>query len=139
LNKFKIALILIAVILIAIQFIPVSKTNPPVTANLDAPMEVISVFKESCYDCHSNQTKWPWYSNIAPVSWLISSDVKDGRLHINFSKWKDYSRKDIVKMKEEIWEKIEREKMPLGKYIFMHPEAELDQQEKNLIKEWAGE
>ena len=99
----------------------------------------MSVFKRSCYDCHSNETEWPWYSYIAPVSWLVSSDVKDGRLHLNFSKWGNFSRKDIVKLKEEIWEEIERGKMPLGKYIFMHPEAELDHKEKDLIKEWAGE
>ena len=128
-----------AVILIAIQFIPVNKTNPPVTAELNAPAEIMSVFKKSCYDCHSNETEWPWYSFVAPVSWIVSGDVKDGRLHLNFSKWGNFSRKDIVKMKEEIWEEIERGKMPLGKYIFMHPEAELDQKEKDLIKEWAGE
>jgi hypothetical protein len=136
---FKIALILMAVILIAIQFIPVNKTNPPVTAELNAPVEIMSVFKKSCYDCHSNETEWPWYSFVAPVSWIVSGDVKDGRLHLNFSKWGNFSRKDIVKMKEEIWEEIERGKMPLGKYIFMHPEAELDHKEKDLIKEWAGE
>ena len=134
-NKLKIALILIAAIIIAIQFIPVNRTNPPVTAGLDAPMEVISVFKKSCYNCHSNETVWPWYSNIAPVSLLIASDVKDGRSHLNFSEWENLSRKDIVKMKEEIWEEIDKGKMPLSKYIFMHPEAELDQKEKNLIKE----
>ena len=136
---FKIALILMVVILIAIQFIPVNKTNPPVTAELNAPVEIMSVFKKSCYDCHSNETEWPWYSFVAPISWIVSGDVKDGRLHLNFSKWENFSRKDIVKMKEEIWEEIERGKMPLGKYIFMHPEAELDHKEKDLIKEWAGE
>ena len=128
-----------AVILIAIQFIPVNKTNPPVTAELNAPTEIMSVFKKSCYDCHSNETEWPWYSFVAPVSWIVSGDVKDGRLHLNFSKWENFSRKNIVKMKEEIWEEIERGKMPLGKYIFMHPEAELDHKETDLIKEWAGE
>ena len=138
-SKLKIALIIVAVIIIAIQFIPVRRTNPPVTAELNAPVEIMSVFKKSCYDCHSNETEWPWYSYIAPVSWLVSSDVKDGRLHLNFSKWGNFSRKDIAKMKEEIWEEIERGKMPLGKYIFMHPEAELDQEKKDLIKEWAGE
>jgi len=138
-SKLKIALIIMTAIIIVIQFIPVSRTNPPITASLDAPIEVITVFKKSCYDCHSNETKWPWYSNVAPVSWLISSDVKDGRLHLNFSKWGDFSRNDVVKMKEEIWEEIEKEKMPLSKYIFMHPEAELDQKEKDIVKEWAGE
>ncbi len=102
-NKLKIASIVIAVILIAIQFIPVDKTNPPVTSELDAPIEIISILKKSCYDCHSNETVWPWYSNIAPTSWLVASDVKDARAHLNFSEWENLSRKDRVKMKEEIW------------------------------------
>jgi hypothetical protein len=138
-SKIQIAFILIAVVIIAIQFIPVSRTNPPVTAGLDAPVEVISVFKKSCYDCHSNQTEWPWYSYIAPVSWLVSSDVENGRLHLNFSKWEKFLRKDKVKMKEKIWEEIEKEKMPLWKYTRMHPNANLTQEDKNIIKDWAGE
>lgn len=135
----KKVLIILIVILIAIQFIPVDKTNPTVTAELDAPMEVISVFKRSCYDCHSNETVWPWYSNIAPVSWLVASDVKDARAHLNFSEWGNLSRKDIVKMKEEIWEEIEKEKMPLWKYNILHPDASLKQKDKDLIRGWAGE
>jgi hypothetical protein len=135
----KKALIILIVILVAIQFIPVDKTNPPVTAELDAAMEIISVFKRSCYDCHSNETVWPWYSNIAPVSWLVAGDVKDARAHLNFSEWGNLSRKDIVKMKEEIWEEIEKEKMPLWKYKILHPEAKLTQKDKSLIRGWAGE
>ena len=138
-NKLKIAFILISAILIAIQFIPASRTNPPVTAVLDVPMEVISVFIKSCYDCHSHETEWPWYSNIAPVSWLVSSDVDGGRSHLNFSEWEKLSRKDKVKMKEEIWEEIKKEKMPLWQYIILHPEANLTQKDKNLIRGWAGE
>ncbi len=135
----KKALIILIVILIAIQFIPVDKTNPTVTAELDAPTEIISIFKRSCYDCHSNETAWPWYSNIAPVSWLVAGDVKDARAHLNFSEWGNLSRKDRVKMKEEIWEEIEKEKMPLWKYNIMHPEASLTQKNKDLIRGWAGE
>jgi len=138
-NKLKIALIIMATIIITIQFIPVNRTNPPVTARLDAPMEIISVFKTSCYDCHSNETKWPWYSNIAPVSWLVSSDVEEGRSHLNFSEWGNLSRMDIAKMKEEIWEEIEKEKMPLWKYTILHPEANLTQKDKTLTIDWAGE
>jgi len=138
-KNLKITLIIIVAILIAIQFIPASRTNPPVTAVLDAPMEVISVFKKSCYDCHSHETEWPWYSNIAPLSWLVSSDVDGGRSHLNFSEWEKLSRKDKVKMKEEIWEEIEKEKMPLWQYIILHPEANLTQKDKNLIRGWAGE
>lgn len=135
----KKTLIILIVILVAIQFIPVNKTNPTVTAELDAPTEIISVFKRSCYDCHSNETAWPWYSSIAPVSWLVAGDVKDARAHLNFSEWGNLSRKDRVKMKEEIWEEIEKEKMPLWKYNIMHPEASLTQKNKDLIRGWAGE
>jgi hypothetical protein len=138
-KKLKITLIIIAAILIAIQFIPASRTNPPVTAELDAPMEVISVFNKSCYDCHSNETEWPWYSYIAPVSWLVSSDVDGGRSHLNFSEWENLSRKDKVKMKEEIWEEIEKGDMPLWKYSILHPDASLKQEDKNLIRDWSGE
>lgn len=135
----KKALIILIVILVAIQFIPVNKTIPTVTAELDAPTEIISVFKRSCYDCHSNETAWPWYSMIAPVSWLVAGDVKDARAHHNFSEWGNLSRKDRLKMKEEIWEEIEKEKMPLWKYNIMHPEASLTQKNKDLIRGWAGE
>ena len=126
-------------ILVAIQFIPIDKTNPIVTAELDASREIVSVLKRSCYDCHSNETVWPWYSNIAPVSWLVASDVNDARAHLNFSKWENLSRKDRVKMKEEIWEEIEDEKMPLWKYNILHPDASLKQKDKELIRDWAGE
>jgi len=135
----KKALIILVVILIAIQFIPVDKTNPTVTAELDAPTEIISILKRSCYDCHSNETAWPWYSNIAPVSWLVAGDVKDARAHLNFSEWGNLSRKDRVKMKEEIWKEIEKEKMPLWKYNIMRPEASLTQKNKDLFRDWAGE
>jgi hypothetical protein len=135
----KKALIILIVILVAIQFIPVDKTNPTVTAELDAPMKIISVFKRSCYDCHSNETVWPWYSNIAPVSWLVAGDVEDGRAHLNFSEWGNLSRKDRVKMKEETWEEIEKDKMPLWKYNILHPDASLKQKDKDLIRDWAGE
>ncbi len=135
----KKALIILVVILAAIQFIPVDKTNPPVTAELDAPMEIISVFKKSCYDCHSNETVWPWYSNIALASWFVAADVKEVREHLNFSEWGYLSRKDIVKMKEEIWEEIKKEKMPLWQYKILHPEANFTQKDKDLIRGWAGE
>ncbi len=135
----KKALIILIVILVAIQFIPVDKTNPTVTAELDAPMEVLSVFKRSCYDCHSNETVWPWYSNIAPVSWLVAADVNEAREHLNFSEWGNLSRKDKAKLKEEIWEEIEKEKMPLWQYKILHPEANLKQKDKDLFRGWAGE
>jgi hypothetical protein len=135
----KKALIGLAVITILIQFIPDNKTNPPVLADLDAPGDIKAVFRKSCYDCHSNETVWPWYSNIVPVSLLVVQDVEEGRRHFNFSEWGNLSRKDKAKLKEEIWEEVEKDNMPLGKYTFLHPDSKLDQNDKELIKSWTGQ
>src|ERR1700749_1346437 len=79
--------ICLVVVLIAIQFVPVTRTNPPVTNALQAPDAVASILRRSCYDCHSNETIWPWYAYVAPISWLIAGDVNDGRKHLNVSSW----------------------------------------------------
>ena len=132
-------LIILAVIIVAIQFIPVNKTNPPVNADFNGPSEIKSILKRACYDCHSNETVWPWYSKIAPVSFVVASDVNDGREHLNFSEWGNLSRKKEIKSREEIWEEVSKEEMPLWQYKIMHPEASLSQQDKSLIKGWVGE
>lgn len=129
--------IIILLVIIGIQFIEVKKTNPPVTADFNAPMEVKTIFQKSCYDCHSNETKWPWYSKVAPVSWLVSKDVEEGREHLNFSDWEKLLPAKQRKLKEEIWEEIEEDKMPLGNYTLLHPSAKLDLMKKQTIKKWA--
>ena len=131
-------LIAVVVILIAIQFIPVERTNPPVTKEIDAPANVLSILKTSCYDCHSNETNWPWYSYVAPVSFLVDGDVKDGRKHLNFSEWDKYDEKKQSKKLEHIAEAVEESEMPLPKYILMHKEAELDQSKIKIIKDWVN-
>jgi Haem-binding domain len=130
-------LIALVVILVGIQFIPVDRKNPPVTMDINAPDNIASILKASCYDCHSNETKWPWYSKIAPVSFLVASDVKDGRKHLNFSEWDKYEADKREKILEEIVEEIEKEAMPLTSYTFTHPSAKLDPYRINLIKDWA--
>ena len=75
----------------AIQFVPVVRENPPITAPLAAQAELAQVLERSCYDCHSNQTRWPWYASVAPVSWLVARDVDRGRHELNFSAWDGYS------------------------------------------------
>lgn len=135
----KKVLIVLAVIIIAIQFIPVSKTNPPVNADFNGPPEIKSILKRVCYNCHSNETVWPWYSHVAPISFLVASDVNEAREHLNFSNWSNLSRKKEVEYREEIWEHIAKEEMPPWQYKIMHPEASLLQEEKSLIKGWSGE
>jgi len=97
-------LIVCCVIFLLFQFVPVDRSNPPVVADLQAPVDVKSVLQRSCYDCHSNEVKWPWYSYVAPVSWLVAHDVKEGREELNFSEWDRYA--NDPEMKEEIVEEV---------------------------------
>jgi hypothetical protein len=122
---------------VLIQFIPVQKSNPPVIAEISAPEEVSRILKRSCYDCHSNETRWPWYSKIAPVSWLVVSDVSDGREHMNFSYWKNLSTDQQDVLKANIRKEIAADEMPLFIYKLGHPDAKLSENEKEIIQQWA--
>ena len=105
--------------------------------DLKAPSEVKTILKNSCYDCHSNQTNWPFYSYIAPVSWLVSRDVNKGRNNLNFSEWNNLSIEKINKIKDEIAEEISEDEMPLPIYVFIHSDASLSNEQKLVIKNWA--
>lgn len=127
----------LGVIFIAIQFVPVKKINPPVTGEIPAPAEVKSILERSCYDCHSNQTDWPWYGYIAPVSWLVASDVSEGRRHLNFSEWDSYSTDKRNKKLAKIVEEVKEGEMPLRMYAMMHPRAKLSSADIGILKTWA--
>ncbi len=121
-----------------IQFFPVKRDNPRITADFYTPAVVKNIFAKGCYDCHSNQTKWPWYAYIAPVSWIVAQDVNEGRAHLNFSDWGNYSGEKRAKLMGEIWEELDEERMPPGLYLFMHSDSKISIEEKSLIKSWAG-
>lgn len=131
-------LIVVAVIVIGIQFIPVDRTNPPVTQEIDAPQNVMTILKTSCYDCHSNESSWPWYSYVAPVSFLVASDVHNGRKRVNFSEWDKYDEKKREKKMDAMLEDVEEGKMPLPKYLITHPDAELNSEKINIIRDWVN-
>lgn len=133
---FKTIFILFILAFIGIQYIEVERTNPPVKNDLDAPIEIKNILRTSCYDCHSNETKWPWYSKVAPVSWLIIDDVYEGRKHLNFSEWGSLFSGKKNELKRSMWEEIVKDKMPLGKYIYLHPAASLELTQKNILKKW---
>jgi len=124
----------LVVVIIGIQFIPVERTNPPVQSEIDAPAEIKAIFKKACYDCHSNETNWAWYTKVAPSSFLAVKDVNDGRKHLNFSEW-NFNKES--KYKEEIWDEIREEQMPPWQYKIFHSGAKLTQEEKNLLRNWA--
>ncbi len=129
---------LILVVVICLVF-PVERSNPPITGDLEAPAEVHAILKRSCYDCHSNETFWPWYSYVAPVSWLLAYDVKEGRKELNFSIWKTMEAKRQEKKLRECRDQIEEGEMPLGIYLWMHSEATLSEQDHNTLNNWFRE
>jgi hypothetical protein len=123
--------------LVVIQFVPLERANPPVEGEVDAPDVVLSTLRSSCYDCHSNETRWPWYSRVAPVSWWIARHVREGRQRLNFSTWAGMSGEDQGRAKEDIWEAVERGSMPLSDYLRMHPEAVLTDPQMEAVRRWA--
>ena len=127
----------LVVVFALIQLVPVERTNPPVTAEVEAPDPVMEAFQNACYDCHSNETQWPWYSRVAPVSWRIAEHVRIGRRNLNFSEWQGMSAEDRDDAMEEIWEEVERGSMPLSDYVSMHPEAVLTDSQREAIRRWA--
>lgn len=125
------------VLLVAIQFVPVDRSNPPVESEVPATAEARAVLKRACYDCHSNQTVWPWYSRIAPVSWLVAHDVHEAREHMNFSTWERYSGKKRREHLEEAWEAVDKGEMPPWFYLPMHPDARLDDADLEVLRAWS--
>jgi len=137
LNRNKIILILV-ILGVAIQLVPIDRTNPPVTGELAAPPELHGILRRACYDCHSNETVWPWYSRVAPVSWLVASDVYEGREHLNFSIWNEYPDERRTKLRMEISKEVREGEMPPFQYVPAHPEAKLSEGDKGVIHAWAG-
>lgn len=130
--------IVVAIAFAAIQFKRIDKTNPPIDAAdvLQPPAHVQQILDRSCYDCHSNATRWPWYSNIAPISFMVAEDVEEGRRELNFSKWNSYSAKRKARKLEEICEEVEDGEMPMPKYLWTHPSAKLSAADKQTLCEW---
>lgn len=121
-----------------LQLIPVDRTNPPVEREVQAAPEVKAILTRACYDCHSNETVWPWYSRVAPVSWLVAWDVKEGREELNFSTWNRYDAKQRAKKIKESWEEVQEGEMPPWFYVPLHGEARLSDRDRRILGAWAG-
>ena len=127
----------LALLFVLIQFVPVDRSNPPATAVIEAPEDVMLTLRRSCWDCHSNETEWPWYAWVAPASWRLSQHVRMGREHLNFTEWDGYDLADLDEAYEEIAKEIEREGMPLGDYLLVHREAVLTRSDRERLINWA--
>ena len=140
----KWALILVACLLLIAQFKRPAKTNPvsdpslAIEAHVQVDRNVGAILNRSCYDCHSNKTRWPWYSNVAPVSWFVIDHVNESRHDLNFSEWGKYSRQDQKAQLGQLCELITEGWMPLSSYTPLHPSAKLSDEDKKLLCSWAS-
>lgn len=140
----KWTLIVVAVGFVAIQFVRPARTNPAIDpartieANSQMTPEVASILDRSCRDCHSNKTVWPWYTNVAPVSWWLADHVNEGRHDLNFSDWASLAPDRRDRKLRQICDEVEDGMMPLSSYLPMHPAAKLSDQDKKTICDWTN-
>lgn len=133
-------LIVLLMVFIIIQFFPIDKTNPITNEGMDflkiknTPEPIAKLIRNSCYDCHSNETKYPFYSNLQPVAWLLKNHIDEGRKELNFSTFATYEPKRQAHKLEEAAEYVEQKNMPLESYTLGHSDAKLsNEQRKQLV------
>ena len=140
---FKKILILLLIVFVIAQFFGPEKnlgetsSIEPFLAETKPSESVQKMLKESCFDCHSSFTRYPWYNNITPVNYWLEEHVLDGKKHLDFSKWDDYSIKKKDHKLEELIEMVEKKEMPLESYTWVHTEANLSQEQIEEMVTWA--
>lgn len=133
----------LALVFLGSQLVPndlpaVESNNPgDIIASGMVPDEVSVLLKKSCYNCHSNETEYPWYSHVAPSSWLVARDIRAAREELNFSMWQDFDMMDKLGKLDDISIEVGEGRMPLGIYTLVHPSAKLDDAQRQLIVAWA--
>lgn len=138
----KKAFFLILGIVLLIQVVRPERSNPSsnlgehIQAVLAVPPEVAAISSRACNDCHSNNTLWPWYSNVAPFSWVVVSDVRNGRSALNFSEWGAYDLKKQQELLKEICEQVKEGEMPEAAYLLVHPHARLSGADREAVCSW---
>ncbi len=139
----KIIWIILIVVIVGIQLIPVNRPennddlSKDLIANNQIPENISSILKNSCYDCHSNQTNYPWYAYLAPISFLVVNDVNEGREELNFSEWENRDKIKKAKALDEMAEEVEEGEMPMEIYLITHAKAKLSDKQRKEFAEWA--
>jgi len=131
----------IIVVFILIQMIRPEKNDSrnginDITTVMEVPNEVMEIIKTSCADCHTNFTKYPWYYEIAPVSWYLAQHVNKGKEHLNFSEWTVYNENQRAHIISDLEEVLKSHEMPLSSYLLMHKEAELTEEQYKVLLTW---
>ena len=126
----------ISAFIIIAQFVPARRTNPSSKRDFAAPPQISALLRRACYDCHSNETRRPWYSHFAPVSWLIAREVESGRRELNFSEWDSYY--PLTRRRKLQWiDRVLREQtMPPWGYVVLHRDAWLSAEELGALEHW---
>jgi hypothetical protein len=136
-------LITVVIILVVIQFIRparnISATPSPhdISSVYTVPDSIKNIMAVACDDCHTNNTRYPWYSNIQPVGWWLQNHVNEGKRHLNYSEFTSYDKKKQYKKMDETAKEVKEGGMPLNSYLWIHKDAKLTQQEKDMIVHWA--
>jgi hypothetical protein len=139
----KRTLIVLAMLLVGIQFVQPARTNPhedpakAIFADATVWQNPPKAIERACLDCHSSRTRWPWYAHVAPVSWLVAHDVAEARENLDFSNWGDYDKAQKSAKLADICKLVKAHSMPLPIYITMHDEAKLTDQERQETCSWA--
>ena len=138
-KNWKIILAAVFVVFAALQLFTPARTNPPVKNDfltaVKPPPALAASLRAACYDCHSHETRWPWYSRIAPVSWLVVSDTTEGREHLNFSDWPTEPARAAKKL-DRINEVVDYREMPPKKYTLIHADARFTEAQRKEIMDW---
>ena len=135
----------LAILFAGIQLFRPDRTNPPVTAaqsvqaTATVPAEIDAVLRRSCYDCHSSETRWPWYSGVAPMAWAVANDVHEARAQFSFSEWGTYPARKRIALLEKMCDEVREGKMPLKQYVWLHRDAALSETDWKSVCDWSME
>jgi hypothetical protein len=122
---------------IAIQFVPVQRTNRLGSGDPDAPREVMWILRRACYDCHSTETRWPIWAYVAPVSWRVVDDVERARKVLNFSDWASHTAQNRAALRMMVSSATSAHRMPAWYYVTLHPDAKLSSDDLTTLRRWA--
>jgi hypothetical protein len=138
----KIIAIIALVALVGIQFVPTERNQSDTTPQTDfmavysVPNEIQNKLQVSCYDCHSNNTQYPWYNKVQPLAWFLEDHIKEGKAELNFNEWGDYSGRRKTSKLRSIVKQLESGEMPMDSYTFIHRNAAFSENEKQLVIDW---
>lgn len=141
----KIILLILLIVFVGIQFIPTKRNLSEIVPNTDfmivnnVPNNIKATLQTSCYDCHSNNTSYPWYNTVQPVAWFLENHIEEGKAELNFSEWDNYSNRRKKSKLKSIVSQIKDNKMPLSSYTFIHKNTIISNNQKKEIIAWINE